>query len=332
MIWSSRQLAMMRMSKNKPYEHADVEASKMREEIGLRWFLGYGDEQLAPKELGTIVDDCLVENIRDLLIDFEQGEVGLERFKCAVRLIEEGVKDDPDLKAYATAPQKDKNLPLASETFLELAERRAVCRGKPPDPSKEAPRLAGALLGIVWNADWDAYDWDLRTYSRFCATLWLHDRNPYELLIYIFQAHWNPAAWDTLMLICEYEVQRGMGEIIQLPDNLLRWHVAASFGYPERPGVAPKPPGPPTTHGKKHRDNEIRHAVDLLRQVGVRKMAAYDAVARAVHLEAGSVRNICGKPYWTLRDIRLDIEGRFMPPKQALMSGPVTGSDSTSSS
>ena len=317
MSWSSRELAMMRLSNNKPYEHVDLEMSEWRNAIDLRWFLGIGDEHLAPEELGAKIDDCLVENISGLLKMLEQGEIGLERFMLDLRFLEEGMMEDSDLQIYATLLQKDKKLPLASKTYRELAERCASQGGTSRVSLEEAGSLAGALLGIVRNSDWDEYDWDIKTYSLFCASLWLHDRNPHEILIYIYQSHWNPAAWDTLDIICADAVMHGLVEMMKLPDSLLHWRVSACYGYPERPGVAPKTPSPPKTHGKKIRDNEIRHAVDLLGQVGVRRMAAYDAVALAVHLGAGSVRNICRDPYCTPEDIRLDIVRRFEPPKQA---------------
>ena len=53
MSWMLNELAKWRRSKNKPYEHVDVEMSELRNAIGLKWFLGPGDEQLSPEELGV---------------------------------------------------------------------------------------------------------------------------------------------------------------------------------------------------------------------------------------------------------------------------------------
>ena len=65
---------LRRLANQRPYEHANIESSDMREEIGLKWFLGYGDERLAPEKLGAIIDDCLVEAISDLLLQLEHRD------------------------------------------------------------------------------------------------------------------------------------------------------------------------------------------------------------------------------------------------------------------
>ena len=54
MSWMLSEIAKWRRSKNKPYEHVDVEMSELRNAIGLKWFLGPGDEQLSPEELGNL--------------------------------------------------------------------------------------------------------------------------------------------------------------------------------------------------------------------------------------------------------------------------------------
>ena len=41
----------------------DVESSEMREELGLRYYLDQGAEQMTSEELGRRIDDCLVEYI-----------------------------------------------------------------------------------------------------------------------------------------------------------------------------------------------------------------------------------------------------------------------------
>ena len=101
MSWLLRELAKWRRSKNKPYEHVDVEMSELRNAIGLKWFLGYGDEQLSPEELGAIIDDCLVECISDLLLFIEEGGAGIEEFELTMSLVEVGTREDQDLNAYA---------------------------------------------------------------------------------------------------------------------------------------------------------------------------------------------------------------------------------------
>ena len=89
MSWVLRELAKWRRSNNKPFEHVDVELSDMRKAIGLKWFFGPGDEQLSPKKLGGIIDDCLLECISDLLLLIEQGGAGIEDFELSMSLVEE---------------------------------------------------------------------------------------------------------------------------------------------------------------------------------------------------------------------------------------------------
>ena len=244
--------------------------------------------------------------------------------------MEKGIREDPDLNAYAATLLKDKELPLACKTYLGLAARHAEFGGKlPVSLQEEACRLASALLVRVRNGEWNDFDWDIGKYSVFCASQWLIDRNPYELLNYIFQSHWNAAAWDTLDLICEDAAKRGTGEVFRLPEALKRWHLEASYGYTKRPKVLPAPRGHPQPFGDKIRNNELRHGVSLLGQVDVTKAVAYHAVAEAVFLKEGTVRNICLKPYWTLEDIKLDIERRFKSLNYPLISGLGASSDPT---
>ena len=311
MSYSSRQHTMLRMSEFKALEQVSLEQGNLREAIGLAWFMVYGDERLTPEELGARIDDCLVENINGLLLDVKEEKIGLDEFKWAASIVEEGMREDPDLRAYENALLRDKQLPLASETYLRLTKRRVENGGKSQVSPKEARQLAGALLGIVRSQEWEKYDWDIETYSQFCASLWLNVRDPYELLTYIFQSHWNAAAYDTLMLICKHAAQHGREEILRLPESILRWHLGATYDMPKRPELAPAPRYRPKTLGKYHRDNEVRHAVYLLRQVCVRKMVAYDAVGKGANLAKGTVRKTCGKPYWTLTDMRLDIESHL---------------------
>ena len=316
MSWVLRELAFGR---DKPYEHASVESSELRDEIGLRWFLGAGDGQLSPKGLGAIIDDCLVEYISDLLLRFKHGKTDIEEFERKMCFLEEGMRDDPDLGAYAETIPVDPiwgNLKPTSETFLELARQHAVYGVRLPVAEEEAAacRFASAIPDRVMKKDWGKYDWDIQGYSRFCASKWLSDRNPHEILIYIYQSPWNPAAWDTLKLICEYAAKHGMGEILRLPDTILRWYLGANYGHPKRPGMARGPRNRRQAHGYKIRNNEIHHAVDLLGQAGVPIRTACYAVEQATHFAERYVRRICLKPYWTLEDIRLDIERRFTPP------------------
>ena len=273
MSWLLSEIAKWRRSKNKPYEHVDVEMSLMRNAIGLKWSLGYGDENLSPEELGAIIDDCLVECISDLLLQIEEGGAGIEEFELTMSLVEEGTRQDLDLKAYAVKLSVDsevKGLKPASETCLELANRHTINGEKLPvsKEMEEACRFASALLDRVNKEHWAGYDWNLRDYSQFRADTWRRERDTNELRLLVEQSQWNAAAWDTLKLICADTAKEGIDEIVRLPCGLLRWYLGAQYGHPKRPKVAPKPRYRRRTHGIMLRDNEIRHAVYLLGQVG----------------------------------------------------------------
>ena len=337
MSWLLSELAKWRRSKDKPYEHVDVEMSEFRNAIGLKWYLGYGDEQLSPEELGAIIDDCLVECISDLLLLIKQGGAGIKEFELTMSLVEEGASEDQDLNAYAVKLQDDpefEGLRPASETYIEMAIRHTMNGDKLPVDLEEAEacQLAGALLERVRNEDMAGYDWNFRDYCQFRADVWRRERDFNELRLLVEQSQWNAAAWDTLRLICADTAKNGMGDIVLLPLGLLRWYLGSQYGHPKRPDVALAPRGRRRTHGIMLRDNEIRHAVYLLGQVDVPKTVAYFAVAEAILLDPpkktvansaeaeptvpdeGTIRNICGKSDWTLEEMRLDGERRTQPP------------------
>ena len=214
MSWVLRELAFGR---DKPYEHASVESSELRDEISLRWFLGAGDEQLTPdKGWGLIIDDCLVEYISYLLLRFKHGKTDTEEFERKMCFLEDGMGDDPDLGAYEVTIPVDPtwgNLKPTSATFLKLARRHAVCGVRLPVAEEQAAacRFASAIPGRVMKKDWGKYDWDIEGYSQFCASRWWSYRDRHEILTYIYQSPWNQAAWDTLMLICKYAAKQWHG-------------------------------------------------------------------------------------------------------------------------
>ena len=336
MSWMLSEIAKWRRSKNKPYEHVDVEMSELRNAIGLKWFLGPGDEQLSPEELGGIIDDCLVECISDLLLLIKQGGAGIKEFELTMSLVEEGTSEDQDLNAYAVKLPVDsevEGLKPASKTYIEMAKRHTRNGDKltVSKEMKEACQFASALLERVRNEDMAGYDWNLRDYSQFRADIWRRERDTAELRLLTLQSQRNAAAWDTLKLICADTAKEGMEEIVRLPLGLLRWYLGSKYGHPERPAVARAPRSRRRTHGLMLRDNEIRHAVYLLDQVGVLKTVACSAVAQAIVvnppkkvansaeakptvLDEGTVRNICDKPDSTLEEMRLDGERRSQPP------------------
>ena len=100
--------------------------SEMREEIGVRWHIQPGNEQMGIEELGAHVDDCLVEYISEHLLDLKEEEIDIEEFKATMNKIEEGMREDPALKAFTVTLWRNAELPPASDLPLSSQTARSV--------------------------------------------------------------------------------------------------------------------------------------------------------------------------------------------------------------
>ncbi len=109
--------------------------------------------------------------------------------------------------------------------------------------------------------------------------------------------------------------------------ELLEWHFMATHRYAERPDPGPALSHRPEKLGYKVRDNEIRHTVDLLFQVGLTKTDAREVVADAVGRDAGTIQRICGEPYSTIGDLHLEAIKHMDPTYYSLYYGPDSNSD-----
>ena len=301
---------------------------------------------LAPEELGRHIDDGLVECISFELWGLEAGETGAERFESKMDTIDKGIRAHPALNAFEMSLWRKKDRPpLPSAKYLDLA-RRHVRYGATRGPSVEEGRqIARVLLAPFMRvALWET-DWDMERYVRRQAVDWLGSRDLTELRYYFLASELSPPAWDTLKAICRYLVLRGEEDI---PRELLMWNAWADFGLRPRPAEVPAPRHRLRKLGYILRDNEIRHTVDLLTQVGMPRTTAYEAVAKGSLPEpttgsmpktAGyqavekrtpvaltTVRTICGKPYTTFADRGVEAMKRLEPAYYAFLYGP--GSDS----
>ena len=192
-------------------------------------------------------------------------------------------------------------------------------------------------------ARWET-DWDRERIVRGQAVDWLGGRDLAELRYYILASDLSPVAWDTLKAICQQLAARGEEDI---PRDLLMWNLWADYGLYQRPAEVLAPRHRLRKWGYILRDNEIRHTVDLLIQVGMPKTAACQAVAKGNVLEPTTVGmpktvgrqavakgllepitidRICRKPYPTFADRGLEAMKRFEPSYYASLYGP--GSDS----
>ena len=309
MTWQGRELAIWRFF-DQPDKNMDVESSEMRKAIGLGWNVRTGDERMAAEELGRCIDDCLVEIIGSQLRLLKKGYFSIEVFESRMRKFEKGMKEDPDLKAFAATLQRPEELPLASETYLDLARRHALFDRRPPPSIEEGRRFALVLLDDVMIEEKWEFDWDRPNLADRLADAWLDRRDPAELWRLIHDSEESPVSWDALKLICRELAARGEE---YPPLELLLWYFRATQGHPGRPDEAPTPRHRPRKRGYKLRNNEIRNTVDLLALVGMTKTDAHCAVAEAFHLSEITISRICQEPYSTLEEFEEDAMNRVEP-------------------
>ena len=327
MSWLRREFSMLRLLVQHE-KNVDVESSEMRKAVGLGWYLTPGDERMDAEELGRRIDDCLVEAISDQLLNLKEGDSSIKEFNSRMRKFEEGMKEDPDLKAFAATFQRPTVLPLASETYLDLARRHALSDGKPPPSPEEGRRFALALLDDVMIEGLWEWDWDRLRHIGGLADWWLDSRDPAELQKLIHDSEKSPVSWDVLKRICQELAGRGEEDP---PRELLQWYFGATHGHPERPDEGPAPSHRPQKLGYKIRNNEIRHTVDLLAQVGMTKNDGHCAVAEAFHFSEIRISRICQEPYFTFKEFAEDATKRLEPSYHSFLYGPGSNSDPSSS-
>ena len=271
-----------------------VESSDLWEAIGLRWILWPGDERMAPEELGRRIDDCLVEWICLQHQYLKNGYIGHEAIKWIVDWLEECMQEDPALRAFATILRSRDGLPLASETYLELTKREVLYGGKPRPFPKEGFRFARVLLAdFIDQENWQV-DWDGRIFTSLLVDSWMYSRDRRQLRRILDNSLRSPTVWDAVQHICKELARRGQ----DVPPELLTWFFRAYHGPWKRPEAGSAPRNRPRKLGYMLRDNEIRHTVDLLSQVGMRKSAGRTVVAEVLHLSESRIQQVCREPYW----------------------------------
>ena len=184
-------------------------------------------------------------------------------------------------------------------------------------------------------AFWET-DEDIWSAVQSWADAWLNDRDPCQLQELIDISDVSVLAWETLQIICEEVAdERGGGLADEpeesLPYELLVWNFMVNHGHAERPDEGPTLSHRPEKLGYKIRDNEIRHTVDLLVQVGLTKTDARELVADAVGREFSTIQRICRKPYSIYVDLHLEEIKHMDPTYYSLVFGPDSNSDSSSS-
>ena len=229
-----------------------VESSDLREAIGLRWVLTPGYNWTPPAKLGRRIDDCLVEFISYQLWYVETGVISIEDFKGVVRRIEESMKEDITLMAFSALLEKFEGLPLASETYLELAKRKALHGRRPAPFFEEGLRLARVLLADFINDDNWEIDWDGEIYTRLAVAMYMENCDLRKLLERIDDSEWSPTEWEVLK-----HILHALAATDEDPhEELLRWSIRANYGSLKRPDGGAAPRNRPRKMGYMFRDNE----------------------------------------------------------------------------
>ena len=326
-----------------------VDLGKLGELDVLKTYVRPGATRLAPEMLGRHIDDGLVECIAAELRRLALGYTDTEEFELDNGHNRGRHQGAPGAQCLCDEPSERErggigHHSLARNTSIWLDGTSSMAPRDRPSV-EEGCQIARVLLAPFMNpARWET-DWDMEQYVRLQVVSCLRSRDLTELEYYILASELSPVAWDTLKAICQQLVMRGEEDI---PRELLMWNVWAYFGLRPRPAEVPAPRHRLRKLGYILRNNEIRHTFDLLRQVGMRKIAGCQAVANGTRLEpttvgmpktAGrqavakktpvalsTVRRICGKPYTTFDDRGVEAMKRLEPAYYAFLYGP--GSDS----
>ena len=300
MSWMSRQSAIRRFW-TESYVRMPIQSSELREAIGLRWHLIPGDERLPSEEIGRRIDHCLVEVTSVQLEYLKSDMLRVEDFKSSMERIRHHMREDRALMDFAeTLNRREQPLLLASDVYIELACRR-VLSDRTWSPSREwGRRFAQVMLDGINDVDKWELDWDREISIKFLALYWLNCHDPGRRKNLILESARTPYVWDALQRVCEAFAKAGESP----PKDLLKWSFNASHGLLMRPSEGQPIPNRPQKFGYVLRDNEIRHTVDLLGQVGMKKTAAYWAVGKALNSSSRTIEGIYKKPYWTTDELR----------------------------
>ncbi len=332
MSWINRQWLLMKASRGHRHQ-TQVDLGNLGKIRFLEAYMDPGDELLAPEKLGRRIDDGLVESIWFELLRLEGDATRAEAFESTMDTIEKSIPAHPALRAFGVSLWKEGKLPLASVKYLELA-RRHVKYGATRAPSAEEGRqIARVLLAPFTNrALWET-DWDRKSLVSLWADSWLRSRDLAKLWYYLQASKVSLVAWDTLNLICQQLAARGEKDI---PCELLEWHFWANYGLLQRPAEVPAPRHRPRGKlGRMLRNNEIRHMVGLLAQVGMKKADCYKAVAKGSYkavakrtgLEPLTVSRICREPDTTIADLGDEAMKRLEPSYYAYLYDSDSDSD-----
>ena len=298
----------------------------------IRQYIGPGAAKLTQNELGSRIDDGLVEylylNLRYLRL--RGGDV--EDFQSFMRGIDGCRSESPALMAFRESQLRDEGLPLASDLYFNFAmwhiNQRSIprARRRKRRPLTEGGRqFVRVKLRPFMDPSVGETDWNIEVATSQKADSWLRDPSSHKLLRLIYFAKRSPVDWDTLKKISENFEVTGQ----ERHPLLLHWYSQRAEGLRPRPAEGPAPRHRRGMLGDKLRNNEIKHTVNLLYEVGFFKSHVHRAVAKHFSFSPEFIRDIGGDPYFTVDELREDAMKRLEPNFHSHVYGP--GSDFTPS-
>ena len=312
MSWTGLAFMAMALAKYGFELEEKVDLGKLGHILFLRWYMTPAAEKMDPLELGRHIDDGLVEYLKLILPEADQDEVDYEKVYSNLRELAEGMMEIPALRAFKEDQWEKEGVPLASETYLELAKRhvnRLTGQGTRKErllPSyDEAIPFARAMLLPFMKLEFLGMGWNRQGWHRGYAAIWLQERDRIKNLPRLIeQSRKSPVAWDALELISKELA--ALGETP--PQALLEWTHEVVVRDLSRPEEEPAPSHRPRKLGYILRDNELRNTVALLMAVGMSREAACEAVEMAFPGEISTitVQRICAKPLTTLPELGMD--------------------------
>ena len=237
------------------------------------------------------------------------------------------MNNDPMVRAFEEDATKAERVPLASRTFLALAQRQVRRKANPrkanqriPDSQRypdfsEGCACAQVLLASVldrerWERDLHPDEISLRLAER-----WLTGGGLDELLSIMGGSEESTICWDAFGRICDTIGAGGVpgrkGEFaryrVQVPIPLFVWYFEAIQGLRSRPPEIAPSPHRTTKLGYVIRDIRIQGAIRVLAQVGMPPTGGPDSGCSVVaevlgYKDPRTVRAIWRKPATTINE------------------------------
>ena len=237
----------------------------------------------------TVFDLAFSGHIRGLMEELEQGRIDIPDWERRTRDIEQWMNNDPMVRAFEEEATKAGRVPLASRTFLNLAQRQVRRKANPrkanqgiPDSQRlpdfsEGCAVARVMLASTRTKDRWERDLHPNEISQQIAEHWLSRRGIDDLLCLLPGSEQITICWDALALIWDVvgdsrvledrrEFVKHLGDI---PLPLLLWRTEAAQGLRRRPPEPAPPPYRPTKLGYIIRDIRIKSTIRVLEQLGM---------------------------------------------------------------